>query len=75
MDAAIKAEIAAFLSSGKRGRWLEQAYRYLLSIPPTAVEAEQAFSGAGVLCTKLRLHLDDNTLDKLCFLRSYYRKE
>ena len=75
IDAAIKAEMAVFLSSGKRGRWLEQAYRYLLSIPPTSVEAERAFSGAGVLCTKLRSRLDDKTLDTLCFLRSYYRKE
>jgi len=74
LDASIKAEMAVFTSSGQRGRCLEQAYQYLLSIPPTSVEAERAFSAAGVLCTKLRSRLDDKTLDTLCFLRSYYKR-
>lgn len=73
LDASIKAEMAVFESSGKRGRCLEQAYNYLLSIPPSSVEAERAFSSAGALCTKLRSRLSDNTLDTLCFLRAYYR--
>ena len=51
---SIKAEMAVFESSGKRGRMMEQAYQYLMSVPPTNVEAERAFSTAGVLCTKLR---------------------
>jgi len=46
LDASIKAEMAVFTSCGKRGRCLEQAYQYLLSIPPTSVEAERAFSAA-----------------------------
>ena len=74
LDASIKAEMAVFESSGKRGRSLEQAYRYLLTVPPTSVEAERAFSAAGVLCTKLRNRLQDSTLDVLCFLRAYYRQ-
>lgn len=73
LDASIKAEMAVFDSSGKRGRCLEQVYKYLLSVPPTSVEAERAFSAAGALCTKLRSRLSDSTLDTLCFLRSYYR--
>jgi len=72
--ASIKAEMAVFDSTGKRGRCLQQVYEYLLSCPPTSVEAERAFSAAGVLCTKLRTRLDDSTLDTLCFLRSYYRE-
>jgi len=74
LDSSIKAEMAIFSSSGRRGRCLEQAYNYLLSIPPTSVEAERAFSATGVLCTKLRSRLDDRTLDTLCFLRSYYKQ-
>lgn len=74
LDAAIKAEMAVYESTGKRGRSLEEAYHYLLTIPPTSVEAERAFSAAGVLCNKLRNRLDDATLDTLCFLRSYFRK-
>ena len=70
---SIKAEMAVFETSGKRGRCLETVYNnYLLTIPPTSVEAERAFSSAGLLCTKLRSCLDDATVDTLCFLRSHY---
>ena len=39
----------------------------LMTVP--SVEAERAFSAAGILCTKLRSRLDDRTLDTLCFLQ------
>ena len=73
LTASIKAEMAVFGSDRKRGRCLEQVYHYLMSILPTSVEAERAFSAAGVLCTKIRSRLGDDTLDTLCFLRSYYQ--
>ena len=73
MLAAIKSEMAVFECSGVRGRLLHLVYCYLQSIPPTSVEAERAFSAAGILCTKIRSRLSDATLDTLCFLRSYYR--
>lgn len=72
LEASIKAEMAVFESTGKRGRNLQQVYQYLLTVPPTSVEAERAFSAAGVLCTKLRNRLQDKTLDTLCFLRAHY---
>ena len=49
LDAFIKAEITVFDSSNKRGRCLEQVCKYLVSIPPTSIEAECAFSAAGAL--------------------------
>jgi len=67
--------MAVFESTGKRGRNLQQVYQYLLAVPPTSVEAERAFSVAGVLCTKLRNRLQDKTLDTLCFLRDHYAHE
>jgi len=42
--ASIKAEMAVYESTGKRGRCLQQVYEYLLACPPTSVEAERAFS-------------------------------
>ncbi|KAG2470364.1 CBPC4 carboxypeptidase, partial [Polypterus senegalus] len=73
LDASVKAEMAVFQSNNKHGCCLEQVYQYLMTVPPTSVEAERAFSATGVLCTKVRSRLDDRTLDMLCFLRSYYR--
>jgi hypothetical protein len=47
---AIKAEMAVFASSGQRGRLLQKAWNYLMTIPATSVEAERAFSAAGLIC-------------------------
>ena len=43
------------------------AYGYLMTVPPTSLEAEQAFSVAGILWMKLRSRLDDHAPDT-CFL-------
>ena len=62
MLAAIKSEMAMFEVSGVSGRILQLVYVYLQSIPPpTSVEAERAFSAAGLLCNKIRSHLNDTT--------------
>jgi len=70
---SIKAKLAKFENSGTRGRCLEQVYAYLLTIPATSVEAEWAFSAAGVLATKVQCRLNDTSLDMLCFLRAHYQ--
>ena len=64
--AAVRSEMAMFESSGKRGRDQESVYRYLLSIPPTSVDAERTFSAAGVVCTKVG--------SRLSGMRFYYQK-
>jgi hypothetical protein len=70
---AIKTEMAVFDIKGVSGRCLQLAYTYLLSIPPTSVEAERAFSAAGILCTKIRSRQSDMSLDTLCLLRTFYQ--
>jgi hypothetical protein len=72
---AVKTEMQLYTSTGNRGRCLQKAHDYLLSIPVTSVESERAFSAAGVLCTKLRSRLADKSIDTMCFLRSFYRKD
>ena len=42
--------------------------------PPTSVEAERSFSAAGLFITKLRTRLNNRSVDALCFLRAYYKK-
>ena len=57
--AAMRSEMAMFESSGKRGRGLELAKTWHADILakylgwPSSVDAERAFSVAGVLCTKV----------------------
>ena len=60
---------------GNHGRHLNMFYEHLHSIPPTSVEAELAFSSCGMVATKIRSSLNDETLDMLCFLRFHFKKE
>ena len=58
----------------KRPGKSEQLFKALLSIPPTSVEAESAFSAAGLFTTKLPSRFSDKSVNALCFLRSHYMK-
>jgi len=68
LQAAMKTEMALFATTGNRGRFLQLALDSLMTIPLTSVEAERAFSAAGILCPKLRSSLGDHTIDTLCLL-------
>lgn len=70
----IKREMAVLEDGGGRGFHLELLYKYLLTIKPTSVDSERAFSNAGLLCTKVRARLSDESIDTLSFLRSYFQK-
>lgn len=71
----IKKELAIFEIEGDRGKNLERCYDSLNSIPPTSVESERVFSCCGKIATKIRSRLNDQSLDILCFLRSYFKME
>lgn len=71
----LRKEMALFESVGKRGHHLDLAYQYLMSIPPTSVESERAFSAAGCIGIKIRSRLGDATLDALLFLRSFFQNQ
>lgn len=65
--------MSAFESDGTKGKYLRMTYEYLLTITPTSVEAERAFSATGYFCNDLRSSLGDETINSLCFLRSYFQ--
>lgn len=69
-NSVIASEIASAEQSGKLGFYLQKVYDHLITIPPTSVEAERAFSTAGYFCSKIRNRLSDKSLDVLCFIRS-----
>ncbi|GBP29860.1 hypothetical protein EVAR_20189_1 [Eumeta japonica] len=57
MTNSIRREMSLFENGGVRGYYLETAYKYLMSIPPTSVEPERAFSAAAYVGNKLRSRL------------------
>ena len=71
----IKRQFASFDATGKLPPALDNILIALKSFPPTSVEAERAFSAAGLFSTKLHSQLDDKTIDILCFLRHYFLRK
>jgi hypothetical protein len=67
-------ELDLFRATGQRGIVLNLLYQALLTIPPTSVEAERAFSASGLFLTKLLSRLSDETLCKVTMLRSYFQQ-
>ncbi|GFX68252.1 transposable element Tc3 transposase [Trichonephila clavipes] len=58
--------MSLFEDDGRRGNYMEKAYPYLMTIKPTSVEFERAFSSAGQFVTKIKSRLSDETPSKLC---------
>ena len=69
----IQKEMVLFENGGTRGDFLQRAYDFLMTIKPTSVESERAFSVAGLFAIKIRSRLGDETLDVLCFLKTYFK--
>lgn len=66
-------EMKLFEDSGERTKNLELIYQALL--PPTSVAAERAFSTSNNFVSKTRNRLGDSTIDDLCFLKHYFKKD
>lgn len=75
LNQVVKKELTYFQEEKVRGKYIQAAYDLLMTIRPTSVESERAFSAAGLLCTKIRSRLNDDSLNKLCFLRAYFLKK
>ncbi|KAF2881887.1 hypothetical protein ILUMI_24292 [Ignelater luminosus] len=66
----LKKEMPCFESDGIRRQYLTLAYDYILTVQPTSVEAERAFSAAGYICSRL----GDDIINTICFLRAHFQK-
>ena len=75
MTTRLRREITIFDDEGIRGHYLDLVYKSLLTIPPTSVEAERAFSAARLLCMKIRTRPSDKSINTLCQLRAYFQKD
>ena len=68
----LKDQFVRYLSGGNPLTPDLISLRMLLeSIPPSSVEAERAFSAAGLFATKLRGRLSDESLNMLAVLRAH----
>ena len=58
----VKREMTIFESTGERPACLQKIFRAIKTLPPTSVEAERAFSSAGLFITKFDLSLATDLL-------------
>lgn len=72
---SLSKEMILFEATGKRTQNLVSVMEALETIPPTSVECERAFSAAGCFVTKRRSRMNSQTIDTLCFLKSYFLNE
>ena len=75
LDQIISDELDLFRKKGTKSKNLTLVSEALDTIPPTSMESERAFSAAGLFITKIRSRLADDTLDSLCFIRSYFKNQ
>ena len=68
-------EFNVFEATGERTLHLNMLFQALMSLPPTSIESERAFSAAGLFVTKLRSSLSDKSINCLCFLKSYFKNK
>jgi hypothetical protein len=66
-------EIGLFEATGKITPNLNLLKNALLSIKPTSVESERAFSAAGQFVTRLRMRLNDDSVNMLVVLKSHFK--
>ena len=62
----VQKELDLFDATGERTPRMLKIMRAIETIPPTSVEAERAFSTAGLFITKLRTRLNNRSVDALC---------
>ena len=53
LESLIKKEMGLYGGGGTRGQFLQFAYNNLLTLVPTSVESERAFSAAGYIATEM----------------------
>ena len=67
-----KNELQLYESTGNINGNLKKILDALMTIQPTSIESERVFSMSANFCTKKRSSLNDNSIDCLCFLKSYF---
>ena len=69
---SLNQEFTVYEATGKRTQNLDGLYNHLLTIRPTSIDSERAFSNANNFVTRLRNRLSDRSINTLCFLKDYF---
>ncbi len=72
---SLQKEFTLYEATGQLTPNLQKLRDSLLVIKPTSVESERSFSSVGLFVTKLRSRLSDDSVDKLCVLKAYFRRQ
>ena len=75
LERLVAKELETFKLGGNPGDLLKLVTGWMLSVPPTSVECERAFSVAGNFSTKVRNRLNDSTLNVLAILKWYFKQD
>jgi len=75
LQSLIENEMVSFRNQNIRGKYLSKALSHISTVQPTSVESERAFSAAGLIVTKFRSSLGDDSVDTICFLRAFFEKQ
>ena len=70
---SLNEKMTLFEANGNKSKCFNIVDRALKTSPPTSVEAERAFSAAGLFVTKLRARLSEKSIDSLMVLKYYYK--
>jgi len=74
INRSLTKEISLFELNGIMTSNLRNILEALKTIKPTSTESERVFSLCGTFVTKRRSALGDDTINMLCFLKSYFNK-
>ena len=71
-DKKLKLACGNYMTTNIMHPSLKQIFDALLLIKPTSIKDEQNFSMSSDFLSKKRKRMDPNTIDDLCFLKSYF---
>ena len=74
-NATLTPDFKMFEATGKRTDKLESVFQALMTVKPTSVESERAFSLGGSFCTKIRSRMGVDTLSALVSLKMHFKRQ
>ena len=75
VSSSLVPDFKMFEATRKRTEKLDALFQALMTVKPTSVESERAFSLGGSFCTKVRSRMSSGTLSALVSLKMYFKRQ